>query len=389
MAAIPLSYNLRNLTARRTTTIMTALGIALTVAVLLSILALVEGLRTSLASTGDPRQVLVMRKGATAELNSVVTPEPFHMVKLNADIEIVEPGALLESMELVTVIVLESPENPAGINVNVRGITPLGMAMRENVKIVQGRMFQEGRREVVVGKSIANRYPMAGLGKRLRFGRGDWEVVGVMDAGRSAANSELFVDINQIAQDQNRANALSTILLRTTGDVAQQALMNDLGTDQRLNFDAMSERAYYAQQTSSAAPIQFLGFFVSAIMAIGSSFAAMNTMYSAVARRSSEIGTLRVLGFSKVGILISFLIESLLLSLLGGLLGCLLVLPVNNFTTGVGSFVTFSEISFQFQVTPTIMLVGLGFATVMGAIGGLFPAASAARKEILTALRQG
>ena len=389
MAAIPLSYNLRNLTARRTTTIMTALGIALTVAVLLSILALVEGLRTSLASTGDPRQVLVMRKGATAELNSVVTPEQFQTVKFKPGVARDAGGQPMATMELVTVIVLESPENPAGINVNVRGITPLGMAMRENVKIVQGRMFQEGRREVVVGKSIANRYPMAGLGKRLRFGRGDWEVVGVMDAGRSAANSELFVDINQIAQDQNRANALSTILLRTTGDVAQQALMNDLGTDQRLNFDAMSERAYYAQQTSSAAPIQFLGFFVSAIMAIGSSFAAMNTMYSAVARRSSEIGTLRVLGFSKVGILISFLIESLLLSLLGGLLGCLLVLPVNNFTTGVGSFVTFSEISFQFQVTPTIMLVGLGFATVMGAIGGLFPAASAARKEILTALRQG
>jgi ABC-type antimicrobial peptide transport system permease subunit len=388
MAAIPLSYNLRNLTARKTTTIMTALGIGLTVAVLLSILALVEGLRTSLESTGDPRHLIVMRKGATAELNSVVTPEQFQTVKFKPGVARDASGQPMAAMELITIIVLESPENPSGINVNIRGITPLGMAMRENVKIVEGRMFQEGRREVVVGKSIATRYPSAGLGKRLRFGRGDWEVVGVMDAGRSAANSELFVDINQIAQDQNRATALSTILIRTTDEVAQQALSNDLGTDVRLNVDAISERAYYAQQTSSAAPVQFLGFFVSAIMAVGSSFAAMNTMYAAVARRSAEIGTLRVLGFSKFGILVSFLIESLLLSLAGGLLGCLLVLPVNNFTTGVGSFITFSEITFQFRVTPEIMGIGLVFALLMGTIGGLFPAGSAARKEILTALRQ-
>ena len=388
MTAIPLSYNLRNLTARKTTTIMTALGIGLTVAVLLSILALVEGLRTSLESTGDPRHLIVMRKGATAVLNSVVTPEQFQTVKFKPGVARDASGQPMAAMELITIIVLESPENPSGINVNIRGITPLGMAMRENVKIVEGRMFQEGRREVVVGKSIATRYPSAGLGKRLRFGRGDWEVVGVMDAGRSAANSELFVDINQIAQDQNRATALSTILIRTTDEVAQQALSNDLGTDVRLNVDAISERAYYAQQTSSAAPVQFLGFFVSAIMAVGSSFAAMNTMYAAVARRSAEIGTLRVLGFSKFGILVSFLIESLLLSLVGGLLGCLLVLPVNNFTTGVGSFITFSEITFQFRVTPEIMAIGLVFALLMGTIGGLFPAGSAARKEILTALRQ-
>lgn len=388
MTAIPLSYNLRNLTARKTTTLMTALGIGLTVAVLLSILALVEGLRTSLASTGDPRHLIVMRKGATAELNSVVTPEQFQTVKFKPGVARDANGQPMAGMELVTIIVLESPENPSGINVNIRGTTPLGMAMRENVKIVEGRMFQEGRREVVVGKSIATRYPSAGLGRKLKFGRGEWEVVGVMDAGRSAANSELFVDINQIAQDQNRANALSVILLRTTDEVTQQALINDLGTDARLNVDAISERAYYAQQTSSAAPVQFLGFFVSAIMAVGSSFAAMNTMYAAVARRSAEIGTLRVLGFSRFGILVSFLIESLLLSLLGGLLGCLLVLPVNDFTTGVGSFITFSEITFQFRVTPQIMATGLVFALLMGTIGGLFPAGSAARKEILTALRQ-
>jgi putative ABC transport system permease protein len=388
VTAIPLTYNLRNLTARKTTTIMTALGIALTVAVLLSILALVEGLRTSLEATGNPRNVIVMRKGATAELNSVVTPEQFQTIKFKPGIARDANGQPMAALELVTIFVIEGPANPAGINVNIRGTSVAGMALRDNMTIIEGRMFTPGRREVVVGRNLAERYPSARIGQRLRFGRGDWEVVGIVDAGRSASSSELFVDINQIAQDQNRANALSTVLLRATDEVAQQALINDLTTEPRLNVDAISERQYYAQQTNSAAPVKFLGYFVSAIMAIGSSFAAMNTMYAAVARRAAEIGTLRVLGFSRVGILVSFLIESLLLSGLGGLLGCLLVLPLNNFTTGVGSFLTFSEISFQLRVTPAIMVIGVGFSLVMGAFGGLFPASSAARKEILTALRQ-
>src|SRR5262249_20105837 len=165
------------------------------------------------------------------------------------------------------------------------------------------------------------------------------------------------------------------------------ALINSLKDDRRLNVDAMTEKAYYAAQTSSGAPLQFLGIFVSAIMAIGSSFASMNTMYAAVARRSREIGTLRVLGFPRGSILLSFFVESLLLALLGGLLGCLLVLPLNNITTGIGSFVTFSEISFNFRVTPAIMMTGVIFAVFMGSVGGLFPARMASRKEILTALR--
>jgi ABC-type antimicrobial peptide transport system permease subunit len=256
------------------------------------------------------------------------------------------------------------------------------------VKIVEGRKFQPGRREIVVGKSIANRYPAAKLGGSIDFGRGPWQVVGVMDAGRSAANSELFCDLNQLASDQNRETTLSSVLVRSTDEVAMQALANDLTTDTRLNADAPTESSYYANQTSSAAPLKFIGTFVAGIMAIGSCFAAMNTMYAAVARRAPEIGTLRVLGFSKGGILLSFVLESLLLSLVGGVLGCLMVLPLNNLQTGIGNFVTFSEISFDFRVTPQLMLTGLAFALVMGAVGGLFPAATAARKEILTALKQ-
>ncbi len=385
---IPISYNIRNLIRRRTTTIMTALGIALTVAVLLSVSALVEGLRTSLAATGHPLHILVTRKGSSAELNSQMTQEQFQTIKVKPGIAQGPSGEPMASLELVTVVVLESPENPSGINISLRGLTTTGFAMRDYAQIAEGRMFQPGRRELVVGKGLARRYPKARIGSKLDFGRGDWEVVGVMDAGRSAANSEIFCDLAQLASDQNREAALSSVLIRATDRASMQALMNDLSEDRRLNVDAVSEKSYYEAQTVSALPIQFLGIFVAIIMAIGSSFAAMNTMYAAVARRSAEIGTLRVLGFSRIGILVSFLIESLLLSLLGGVIGCLLVLPLNNFTPGIGSFVTFSEFTFDFRITPGIMLTGIVFSLVMGALGGLFPAGSAARKQILTALRE-
>ncbi|NOT59688.1 MAG: ABC transporter permease, partial [Acidobacteria bacterium] len=225
---IPLSYNIRNLFARRATTLMTALGIALTVAVLLSILAMVEGLRSSLAATGHPLNLLVMRKGATAELNSNVTQEQFQTIKVKPGIARLPNGEPAVSLELITVIILESPENPAGINISMRGLTQTGFDMRDGLRISEGRMFQPGRREVVVGKGLAKRYPKARVGEKLDLGRGTWDIVGVMDAGRSAANSEVFCDLAQLAADQNREAGLSSILIRATDAVAMQALTNDL-----------------------------------------------------------------------------------------------------------------------------------------------------------------
>jgi putative ABC transport system permease protein len=385
--AIPVSYNLRNLVVRKTTTVITALGIALTVAVLLAVLALVNGLKTAFQSSGDPLQILVMRKGATAELSSAVTRETFQDLKSMQGIarDGDQPEA---SLEMVTVINLPSVDSPTGMNVTLRGILPVGIKMRDDLKLQDGRWFQAGQREVVVGKSIAKRYPGAHMGNKLRFGRGEWVVVGVMDGGQSSVNSEIFGDLNQISSDFNRADGLSSALLRATDAATVPALINSLNDDRRLGVLAQTEKSYYESQTNSGALLQFLGVFIAIIMAVGSSFAAMNTMYAAVARRATEIGTLRVLGFSKSSILLSFLLESLLLSALGGLVGCLLVLPLNNITTGVGSFITFSEIAFNFRVTPEIMLVGVVFALVMGAVGGLFPARMAARKEILVALRE-
>jgi putative ABC transport system permease protein len=385
--AIPLSYNLRNLVVRKTTTLMTALGIALTVSVLLAILALVNGLRTTLGTSGDPLHVLVLRKGSDSEVVSNFTRTQFQDLKFKPGIAVGPDGQPLASLEVVSSVSLANVDNPDGVNVTVRGLPPAGIAIRHNVHIARGRWFQPGRREVVIGQSVARRFPAAHIGGTIKFGRGDWLIVGVMDAGRGAQDSEIWGDLDQIGPDLQRQEVLSSALLEATDPVTAEALVNDLNADQRLDVHALSEKEYYELQTTQAAPIEFTGVFVALIMAIGSCFAAMNTMYAAVSRRAREIGTLRVLGFSRFSILLSFFLESLLLASLGGLLGCLLVAPLNGLTTAIGS-TNFSELAFDFRVTPRIMFEGVLFALIMGTLGGMFPARSASRKEILTALRE-
>ena len=386
--AIPIAYNLRNLVVRKTTTIMTALGIGLTVAVLLAILALVHGLRTTLTVSGDPLDVLVLRKGAESELVSLFTRSQFQDLKFKTGIATGSDGQPLASMEVVTIMILPSYANPDGANLTVRGLPPAGIEMRPNVHLASGRWFQPGQREVVVGKSVAQRFPGGQIGQKVKFGRGEWEIVGIMDAGRGTQNSEVWGDLFQVSSDLQRVETVSSCLVKATDAVAARALINDLNDDQRLGVHAQSEDEYFAAQTAQAVPLEYTGIMVALIMAVGSSFAAMNTMYAAVARRAREIGTLRVLGFSRGSILLSFWVEAVLLSTLGGLLGCLLALPLNGVTTAIGNG-NFAEMAFGFQVTPQIMLTGVVFAVILGSIGGMFPARNASRKEILTALREG
>lgn len=386
--AIPVTYNLRNLVVRRTTSVLTALGIGLTVAVLVAVLALVEGLRSSFEASGRPLNVLVMRKGATAELMSVVTRSNFQDIKYKSGIARNRNGEPLASLEMVTILNnLGTGKAAEGMNINLRGLTLIGIEMRDQVHLIAGRFFEPGRRELVVGKNIVVRYPRARLGSRVHFGRGDWDVVGIMDGGRSNASSEVYADLNQVSSDYNRSEYLSSALLRAEDSAALQALRSSLEGDPRFNFSTQSEREYYASQMASATPVRFMGLLVCTIMTVGSSFAAMNTMYAAVARRSADIGMLRVLGFSRAGILASFLLESLILSAAGGVLGCLMVLPLNDAHTRIGSFITFSEISFSLRVTPQVMVMGVGFGILMGLLGGFFPACAAAKKEILAAFR--
>jgi putative ABC transport system permease protein len=385
--SIPLSYNLRNLVVRKTTTLMTALGIALTVAVLLAILALVDGLRATLSTSGNPLNIVVMRKGSDSEIVSNFQRTQFQDLKFKPGIAAGRDGQPLASLEMVTVINLANVDNPNGVNVTIRGLQPAGIELRSAVHLEKGRWFQAGQRELVVGHSAAQRFPDAQLGKTIHFARGDWQVVGVMECGRCAHDSEIWGDLNQISSDFQRVEVLSAATVAATDAVSAQALINDINNDQRLGLHAVSEKEYYELQTASGAPIEAIGLLVSIIMAVGSAFAAMNTMYAAVARRSREIGTLRVLGFSRGSILLSFFIESVLLAGLGGLLGCLLVMPLNGITTAVGNS-NFAELAFDFRVTPRIMAIGIGFAAVLGCVGGLFPARNASRKEILTALRE-
>ena len=385
--SIPFAYNLRNLVVRKTTTIMTALGIALTVAVLLAILALVNGLRTTLTVSSDPSHVLVLRKGSDTELVSVFTRTQFQDLKFKPGIAIGHDGQPLASMEVVTIMILDGADASSSANFTVRGLAPAGIEMRRNVHLVGGRWFRPGQRELAVGKSVADRFATAQIGKKVHFGRGDWEIVGVFDAGGGAQSSEVWGDVFQVSSDLQRVDAVSSCLVTATDAVSAQALVASLNDDPRLQVKAMLEKEYYEQQTGSAKPIEYTGLIVAIIMAVGSSFAAMNTMYAAVARRAREIGTLRVLGFSKGSILLSFLVESAVLSALGGLLGCLLALPLNGVTTAIGNS-SFSETAFAFHVTPRIMLTGVIFAVMLGSVGGLFPARMASRKQILTALRE-
>lgn len=388
--AIPLSYNLRNLRVRYTTTIMTALGIGLTVAVMLGILALVNGLQSSLAVTGDERHVLAMRQGATAELVSAVSQEQFNTIRVLDGIDRIggEPAASFELVSIVS-LRLRGAEDQEGqeANVNLRGLSQIGIQMREGARLVEGRWFEPGRREMVVGQGVHGIRAGTDIGDKIPFGRGEWEVVGIFDAGGSAYNSEIWADGNLATADLNRGSTRSVALIRATDEAAAQALANRIKDDQRLLLEGRLEREYYEQQMSSAAPIEGLGIFVAVIMAVGSCFAAMNTMYTAVARRAREVGTLRLLGFSRWSIVASFVFESLVLSLLGGLAGVLLVLPLNGLESRLGNQITFSETTFSFQVTPESIVAGLVFAAVMGMIGGLLPARLAARKSILNSLR--
>jgi putative ABC transport system permease protein len=252
---------------------------------------------------------------------------------------------------------------------------------------VEGRWFETGQREVVVSKSIRERFSHANIGDTMEFGKGSWKVVGVFDAGGSAYESEVWGDVNQMASDFDRQGGFSSAYLRATDPVAADALKNRVSDDQRLKLEGMLENDYYAKQTSSGTPIKVIGWVVGVIMAVGSIFAAMNTMYAAVAYRGREIATLRIIGFSRPMILTSFVLESQLIALFGAIVGILLMLPFNGMQTGTSNAVTFSEVVFALRITWRVAGYAVLFALVMGFIGGLAPAWHAARQNILTALR--
>jgi putative ABC transport system permease protein len=385
--AIPISYNIRNLKLRKGLTIMTALGIALTVTTAIFLMALLAGLRKAFVSSGDPLNVLVMRKGSNAELSGGFDARLLPVLRTLPGIATDSHGDPMVSGEWVVAIVLPRQDGSGEANVTVRGMMPDGLELRQGVKLVEGRWFRPGQREVVVSESIHKRFAHANVGDTLQFGKGPWKVVGVFDAGGSAYESEIWGDVNQMASDFDRQGGFGSAYLRATDPVSADALVHRVSDDQRLKLEGMLETDYYAKQTSSGNVIKFIGWIVAVIMAIGSSFAAMNTMYAAVAYRSREIATLRVIGFTGPSILTSFVFESVLLSLLGAVVGIVLMLPFNGMTTGTQNQVTFSEVVFRLQMTPAVVGMAILFAVIMGLFGGIAPAWHAARRNILAALR--
>lgn len=387
--AIPIVYNIRSVKARWTSSIVAVLGIAGTVGVFVAVLSLARGFKATLVSSGSPDNAIVMRAGATSEMMSGIRLED---VKILQD----APGvARASDAPLVTtevVVVAPFPLRSTGTdaNVQVRGVSANVLTIRKNVKIAQGRMFQPGLAELIVGKNASNSYSGFNLGNTVNFGGGHWQVAGIFDAGGSSFDSEVWCDARVLDDVYKRpTNIFQSATVHLTSPESFQQFKDAVTSDRRLNFDVSREIDYYAKQsTSMTRLITVLGGLVAFVMAIGAVFGALNTMYSAVAERGREIATMRALGFGGGAVVFSFLIEALLISFVGGAIGCIAILPLNGLTTGAMNWQTFSHLAFAFRITPVLLLAGIIFALLMGLLGGLPPALRAAWRPVAVALRE-
>lgn len=384
---IPIKYNIRYLLQRWTGTLVTVITFGLVIAVFIIVMSLAQGLERAFVSTGNPLNVLIMRPGAQSEMQSTVMISRYQILRNYRGIARDDTGEVLAAPEVV--IVVNKPKRPDGkpSNLQIRGVHPQSWKLRPELEVVEGRMFQPGMRELIVSTSVANRFMDMDLGDTPHLGKGKWTIVGKFDGAGTAFGSELWTDYQELMQEFDR-DSYSTVVVRALDAAAAKDLDSMVDADPRVKLEAKTELQYYQEQTTSAGPIKALGFFLATIMSIGACFAAMNTMYANVAGRTKEVGTLRVLGFTRRAILISFLIESMFLGLVGGLVGCLLSLPMNGIATGTTNFQSFSEIVFFFTITPELMMNGVVFAIVMGALGGILPAITAARKPIVETLRE-
>jgi ABC-type antimicrobial peptide transport system permease subunit len=387
MNAIPLSYIARNLWARKLTTVLTAAGMALVVYVFSTVLMLAAGLKETLVATGQPDNVIMIRRGSQTEVQSGIDRSSAAIVETFPEITAGEGGRKLLSKEPVVLINLPKRETGSPSNVVIRGVTAEGLTLRPQVRIVEGRMFRPGTSEIVTGRAISRGFRGAAIGETLRFAQRDWTVVGVFDAGRTGFNSEIWGDAEQLLQAFRRVG-FSALVFRLDDPASLDTVKRRIESDPRLQLEAKPEQQFYADQSEALAKfISYLGTTISVIFSIGAIIGAMITMYASVASRTAEIGTLRALGFSRLSILAAFLIESLLLGFVGGAVGLFAASFMQLVPISTTNFQTFSEIAFTFTLTPAIVVASLGFALFMGFVGGFLPAARAARLSIVDALR--
>jgi ABC-type antimicrobial peptide transport system permease subunit len=385
--SIPLSYTLRNLAARKLTTVLTAGGMALVVFVFATVLMLEEGLRKTLVETGSPDNVLITRRSAGTEVQSQIDRAQAAIVENQPEIANSVTGMRLASKETIVLISLMKRSSDKASNVLIRGVGQKGIELRPQVHIAEGRMFRPGSTEIIAGKSVAKRYTGSGIGETLRFAQREWTVVGVMDAGKTGFDSEIWGDVDQLMQAFRRP-VYSSVILKLKDPAMFSELETRLENDPRLTIEVKRESVFYAEQSQVLANfIRYLGMILSIIFSVGAIIGAMITMYASVAHRTTEIGTLRALGFRRNNILSAFLAEALMLGAAGGIAGLILASFMQFLTISTMNWQSFSELAFSFTLTVEIILKSLGFALVMGFAGGFLPAAKASRLAIVDALR--
>ena len=384
---VPFSYIVRNLWVRRLTTSLTALGMALVVFVYAAVLMLSEGLEKTLVETGSYDNVVVIRRSSETEIQSGVYRDQAQLVTAIPEIATGTDGQRLVSKEVVVLIVLPKRGSGKVSNVTLRGLSEIGLRLRPQVHIVEGRMFRPGTNEVIVGRNIAKGFAGLGIGQHIKLGIQQWRVVGIFDAGTTSFASEIWGDVDQMMQAFHR-DAYSSVLFKLADSNDFERAKQRLENDQRLTVEAERETLFYARQSEFMSKfLRILGTLLSTIFSIGAIIGAMITMYASVANRTGEIGTLRAIGFRRSAILGAFLMESLLLALLGGVFGLVLASFMQVVTVSTMNWQTFSELAFSFTMTPEVVINGIIFAIVMGLLGGFLPAVRAARMNIVEALR--
>jgi ABC-type antimicrobial peptide transport system permease subunit len=387
---IPVKYILRNFKSRKLTTLITVSGVALVVFVFAAVLMMAYGIQSTLSATGSVDNVKIVRKAANGEISSIIGGDTQNVIRSLPHIAVTEDGKQIISNEPVVIINLDKPDGAMG-NVTIRGVSAVTGHLRPQLKIVEGRMFNFGVRELIVGMPISKRFVGAKIGDMVRFAGDDWKLVGTFSADGSGFESEMFGDALQLLSAFNRGNTVSTITLKLDDVNNFESFKKAFEADRRLQqFEVKTEQDYFEEQSELMALfIRVLGIFVTVIFSFGAIIGAMITMYSAVANRTVEVGTFRALGFRRRSILTAFLTESILISLFGGLLGVLLASFLSFFSVSTLNFGSFAELEFSFSTSPSIIISSLIFALAMGLVGGFLPSVRAARMNIVNALRAG
>ena len=385
---IPIKYNIRNLRVRWVTTLLTVLATGLIVWVSVLAFGFIDGLANAFRISGDPLDLIVLRKGSNDETSSGIEQQLARQIATLNGIQTDASGVPMCSVEYVTILTKPRRNNGGTTNLIVRGLEANGRGLRPSFAIVDGRDIQPGVNELITSRQMGQRFENLAIGESLDINKVGFRVVGYFEAGGSSAESEVWADLRDLTNARRTPAAVSSVNLRARDAAAKEALVKRIRDDEQFNLKVIDEEQYYEDQLEASSFILIVGYLIAGFLTIGAMFAAANTMYAAVASRGREIGTLRAIGFRRRTILACFLLESVLLCLLGGALGCLATLPLNGLSTGTANWATFSEITFEFRFGLNVLLWAISMSVAMGLLGGLFPAIRAVRLRITDALRQ-